>query len=150
MVGLGYLPGATTSAATAVSTDGLVIVGSSGGQAFRWTTEEGMVGIGDFNATDVSADGSMIVGHEGGEVVVWDEAHGIRSLRTMLGFDMSDWAWIDSAGLSDDGTTIVGYGYHPDIDANEAWIAVLPEPSTMTLLLLGGLMLARTRRRPTE
>ena len=146
IVGLEFLPGPTSSQANAVSTDGHVIVGGSGGQAFRWTADEGMVALGDFNALDVSADGSIIVGHEDGEVIVWDEAHGMRSLSSMLGLDLSDWTWTDSTGLSADGTTIVGWGYHPDIDANEAWIAVLPEPSTLLLLALGGIIATRRRR----
>ena len=83
MVGLGSLGGATNngvagaqSSATAVSTDGSVVVGAtsygSGNsvQAFRWTAAGGMVGLGflpgtGFNidtAYGVSGDGSVVVG----------------------------------------------------------------------------------------
>lgn len=75
--GLGYLLGGqNSSGATAVSPDGSVIVGhsesASGIEAFRWTSNGGMVGLGDLpggefysSATGVSADGSVIsgVGH---------------------------------------------------------------------------------------
>jgi probable HAF family extracellular repeat protein len=50
---LGDLPGgAFASGAFDVTADGSVVVGvgtsASGGEAFRWTAEEGMVGLGDF------------------------------------------------------------------------------------------------------
>ena len=71
---LGDLPGgAFSSEANAVSADGFVVVGksassSSGEEAFRWTSAQGMVGLGLPNeaasstASDVSADGSVVVG----------------------------------------------------------------------------------------
>jgi uncharacterized membrane protein len=79
--GLGDLPGGEFhSSAWAVSADGSTVVGDSRGpdpgipfqtsqEAFRWTAEEGMVGLGDLDssfifsvARDVSGDGSVIVG----------------------------------------------------------------------------------------
>jgi len=72
---LGFLPGGSLSEAFDVSADGSVVVGSgrSGnqplGEAFRWTTSEGMVGLGSLSpflryseARAVSADGSVIAG----------------------------------------------------------------------------------------
>lgn len=70
---LGDLPGGSVSSqAYGVSLDGSVIVGTSnsslGTQAFRWTQDDGMVGMSGgvsgrpINATGVSADGSVIVG----------------------------------------------------------------------------------------
>ena len=70
-VGLGALPGTTTSLATGVSADGSVVVGLSGSsdeRAFRWTAAGGMVDLGglpgdsESRALGVSADGSVIVG----------------------------------------------------------------------------------------
>ena len=76
-MGLGDLPGNTSahflSGARAVSPDDLVVVGVSesaaGREAFRWTVEEGMVGLGDLpggafrsGANGVSANGLVIVG----------------------------------------------------------------------------------------
>ena len=76
--GLGDLPGGSFfSTAQDVSADGLVVVGFSSSdfsaataaqaEAFRWTADEGMVGLGDLpgggngsEAADVSADGSVI------------------------------------------------------------------------------------------
>ena len=159
MAGLGDLPGGGfSSQARGVSADGSVIVGygesASGQEAFRWTAEDGMVSLtpGTFGvAIDVSADGSVIVGgggNQAGGVFVWDEVHGLRSMRDMLGLNLSDWDWIEPEGISDDGSTIIGWGYHADTATNEAWIAVLPEPSTLALVAFGGLIL--TRRHPRE
>jgi probable HAF family extracellular repeat protein len=64
---LGVLPGASSSSATAVSADGQTVVGASGGQAFRWTFANGLLGLGtlggtESNASAISADGSVVVG----------------------------------------------------------------------------------------
>ena len=76
--GLGDLPGGQTfSFPHGVSADGSVVVGNSdstlGREAFRWTSDSGMVGLGYLSetvgygspysvASSVSADGSVIVG----------------------------------------------------------------------------------------
>src|SRR5262245_24161422 len=67
---LGFLPGGAYSEAYGVSTDGSVIVGSSGSRPFRWTSSGGMVGLGTLPgvafssgaAFDVTGDGSVVVG----------------------------------------------------------------------------------------
>lgn len=75
--GLGHLPSTSSfpvSQAHAVSADGSVVVGYSssgngGFEAFRWTLQDGLQGLGDFpgglrdsRAWDLSADGEVIVG----------------------------------------------------------------------------------------
>ena len=72
--GLGFLPWIDDgSRANGVSANGAVVVGRSGGdeggEAFRWTSDGGMVGLGFLptggsfsEATGVSADGSVVVG----------------------------------------------------------------------------------------
>jgi uncharacterized membrane protein len=77
MVGLGFLSGATDSAASGTSSDGSVVVGESGGKAFRWTAAGGMHSVKDLltaagvtavngwqltRAVGVSADGIVISG----------------------------------------------------------------------------------------
>lgn len=61
--------GADANGATAVSADGMIVVGYSGHHAFRWTSEDGMVDIspdvpdtGTASALAISADGTTIVG----------------------------------------------------------------------------------------
>ncbi|GAG91457.1 unnamed protein product, partial [marine sediment metagenome] len=71
---LGGLAVGFGSIAADVTPDGSVVVGrssrGSGKEAFRWTAEEGMVGLGDLpgsiffsGATGVSSDGSIVVGY---------------------------------------------------------------------------------------
>jgi probable HAF family extracellular repeat protein len=69
LIDLGALDPDSGSNATAVSSNGDVVVGNDGGyvEAFRWTQATGMVGLGsgiyDYSrAFDVSADGSMVLG----------------------------------------------------------------------------------------
>ena len=153
MVGLGDLPGGEFySWASAVSADGSIIFGGSsvGGdcEGFRWTEETGMVSLGpDALLGDVSADGSVGIGDTGGRAYVWDEVHGQRLVREILianGIDMDDWTLATCAGISADGTAIVGTGYHDGV--TEAWIAHLPEPATAWLLTAAALMALRRRR----
>ena len=152
MVGLGDLPGGSFgSYSQAVSADGSTVVGFgnsvSGGEAFRWTFAEGMVGLGDFPGgssfsvgNDVSADGSIVVGRgqsaSGSTAFIWDETNGMRNLADVLanefGLDLTGWDLREATGISDDGRTIVGYGFNPNDDL-EAWVAVVPEPCSFVL-----------------
>ena len=130
MVGLGDLPGsAFYSEAYGVSDDGNVVVGVSksgaaGGpsnfEAFRWTPETGMVGLGFMpghnvsRAVGVSADGRIIagasVGGASGEAFLWKEETGMVGLGKPQG-------WLDAGilSLSADGRTAVGEGINPSI-----------------------------------
>jgi autotransporter-associated beta strand protein/probable HAF family extracellular repeat protein len=102
MVGLGFLPGDTISAAFAASRDGSVVVGYSGtlshDQAFRWTASSGMVGLGFLpggtisNATGVSADGSVVVGNSSAagtgnfiKPMLWTASQGMVGLGSLPG-----------------------------------------------------------------
>jgi uncharacterized membrane protein len=122
-----------------------------------------MVGLGDLPgggfqsaATGVSADGSFVVGSgvgtDGEEAILWDAENGMRSLAGILtaaGVDLTGWSLSSAEAISADGTTIVGSGTNPAGDT-EAWVAVvraIPEPSGLSLLLGGALLLfARSRR----
>jgi uncharacterized membrane protein len=121
MIGLGGLPGAEVrSLALGVSGDGRVIVGeASGFQAFRWTTESGMVALGflpgaNFSqAFAASDDGSIVVGRSSfpempmpgfpprSEAFRWTEAGGMVSLGPVF---------TDAYDLSADGSVVVGAG----------------------------------------
>jgi probable HAF family extracellular repeat protein len=134
MVGLGELPGGhSLSLAFAASADGSVIVGRSSsalapntfGEAFRWTAETGMIGLGVLGddgfvqsmALAVSADGGVVVGTTstdlGDEVFRWTEAGGMVALG-----DLPDepFPFAFPFGISADGTVIAGtsqMGFHP-------------------------------------
>ena len=74
----------------------------------------------------------------------------MRSLREVLidlavGPVLSGWTLLAATGVSDNGVTIVGHGINPSGES-EAWIAVVPEPSTALLLGLGIAGLAAMRR----
>jgi uncharacterized membrane protein len=146
--------------ANAVSPDGAVIVGRNNAQAFRWTLESGMVALGDFaggavssSALDVSGDGAVIVGtgesSRGTEAMFWTQSSGMVNLREFLvshGLDLAGWTLTSAEGISADGSTIVGTGQNP-AGFQEAWVATIPEPSSMVLLsAAAGTMLFYLRR----
>lgn len=116
-----------------------------------------MVGLGELAgglsrsvANAISADASTIVGAsatlEGDEAFLWTEASGMRRIEDVLtgdfGLDLTDWTLQSATAVSADGQTIVGFGNRG------AWIAVIPEPSSMSLLVLGLASIGlRSRRR---
>ena len=65
-------------------------------------------------------------------------------LETVFQLDLTGWTLWNALGISADGLTIVGQGINPD-GYTEAWMATVPEPTTLILFALGGLMLRRKR-----
>ncbi len=119
-----------------------------------------MIGLGDLPGNDfrsvargVSADGSVVVGWSystsGREAFIWDHALGMRSLRDVLtgdfGLDLANWRLSSTDAITPDGTTIVGTGVNPS-GQREGWIATIPEPGAVSLLVLGGVGLMRRKR----
>lgn len=150
---VGLLPSVSDSFAEAVSADGSVVVGGNDARPFRWTATggEAIPGIDTGTASGVSGDGSVVVGNGvmgtlGSTVFVWDAEHGTQSLLQMLADDpdLAGWRLEAALAISSDGRTIVGYGRNPDGNL-EAWIAVIPEPATGLLILLGVAGLAVSR-----
>ena len=162
MVGLGFLPGAEfrSSAAVGMTGDGRTIVGlstsGSGTQGFRWTEEDGMSPLGPylglFTALAVSDDSSIIVGTVFADSIffasIWDEVNGLRNLQDVLGLDfgldLAGWTLEKASDISADGSVIVGTGINP-FGQTEAWIAVIPEPTTLALLVAGAWLIPRRR-----
>lgn len=151
--------------ANAVSDDGSVVVGIMQGpdglEAFRWTDSTGIVGLGDLpgggtilrsEAVGVSGDGRIVVGHGstdlGDEAFIWDADNGLRRLADALvndfGLDLTGWQLLNASDISDDGSTIVGWGINPS-GAQEAWRAVIPEPTAILLFALMSAWLPRFR-----
>jgi uncharacterized membrane protein len=121
------LNGSTDNEALAVSDDGHVIVGASGGVATRWVDKvpSSLGSIGEGIAA--SSDGSVIVGMIGNDPFVWTSAAGIRPLATVLsglGVTMSGYTLARVTDLSDDGHVIVGYG--SDGSSDRAFRITLP------------------------
>jgi probable HAF family extracellular repeat protein len=169
MVDLGLLPqGPFGSFAYGVSGDGLVVVGNGtdhngSPEAFRWTSDGGMVGIGDLPdgpayslAYGTNSDGSIVVGlgstDVGFEAFRWTSGGGMQSLWDYLianGVDPSTRGWSSlnlASAISLDGSTIVGWGVrNGNVEAFRA--EVVPEPTGLSLLVLGGIsFLRRTRK----
>lgn len=158
MVGLGRLPNAVRSEAHAVSADGSVVVGRNDfrvglagvrSEAFRWTASEGMIGLADFQgpvvntiAFDVSGDGSVIVGrsqvNENSAAFYWTAESGMVNLQDLLvslgATNLDGWQLVQAEGITPDGITIVGTGLHNGV--GEAFVATIPEPSTIVLAAL--------------
>lgn len=114
-VNLGTLSGA--SEAWAVSGDGQVVVGDSGGQAFAWSAQTGMVGIGGTSARGVSSNGQYICGYTGSvgsstRAVRWSawSAGGMQDLNTFQNGSDSV-----ANGISGDGSIVVGNAFNGDI-----------------------------------
>ncbi len=161
-VGLGDLAGGDcASSAEAVSADGSVVVGQSNvghdelgrllREVFRWTEETGMVGLGFYGGLvyDCSADASVIVSDLFNVPWVYDPVHGVRDLADVLtagGVDLTGWTLWRASGVSADGNTIVGCAYNPD-GYLEAYVAHIPEPTTLGLLGVGTAMVWNRRRK---
>jgi probable HAF family extracellular repeat protein len=134
-ISIPMVPGATEAIAWAANADGSVIVGyvnvDNQRHAFRWAAGGGMVSLGLGSAYGVSADGAAVVGVTyawgGGDAFLWTAGGGLVPLNAYLptlGINTSEWSLTDAEGISDDGRTIAGNGWHNT--SSEAWIATLP------------------------
>lgn len=124
--GLGDLAGGDfTSYPRGVNADGSVIVGASeaslGLEAFRWTSEEGMVGLGDLDggpfasfARAVSADGEITVGGAHTGVSRGARWIGIGPPTQLPEFKGGGIGGARASAISADGTIIAGYDAGPN------------------------------------
>src|SRR5690606_27787861 len=152
--------GTASSRATAVSRDGLSVVGFSENgddvEAFLYSQESGMRGLGllngkwDTKATDVSHGGERVIGNSNGTGFIFTDRYGLmrldQYLSEIIGIDMTGWQIFSAQSISDDGLVLTGNGRDPS-GLEGGWIAVIPEPSTATLLGIGLLFLASRQNR---
>lgn len=155
---VGHLPGHALSYGRDITPDGRAVVGLSlahgytDDRAFIWTEGEGIMAIegdGTFvprSADAVSADGRVAVGsHEAG-VYVWLAERGARDLRHLLGdripAELRIW---EVRGVSADGTVMVGRGRF-GLGEDVAWVATIPGPSALGLLVVVAALSGRRGR----
>jgi uncharacterized membrane protein len=114
-----------------------------------------MISLGDLpgarvasEAFDVSADGTVIVGvgetfADGvgarQEAFYWSSDAGMRNLRDVLvsfgATNLDGWLLTEAQGVSSDGLTVVGTAISP-AGVRQAFVATIPEPSSIVLALL--------------
>ncbi len=134
-------------------------------EAYRWTENGGLQRLGDLPEGDfestawgVSGNGQIVVGDgitgqygNDWEAFIWDPGHGMRNLRDVLvndfGLNLTGWTLNSAQAISSDGTTIVGYGTNPSGN-QEAWRAVIPEPTAVSLMMCSLMTIGLARRRP--
>ena len=84
----------------------------------------------------------------GNEAFIWTEQTGVRSLKAVLendfGLDLTGWSLTVANDVSQDGLTIVGNGINPQGDP-EAWVATIPESSTLVLGFIASFCLMHSR-----
>jgi probable HAF family extracellular repeat protein len=150
MTTLGKLKGGAYSEALAANTNGSVVIGTSdsasGPRAFRWAGGT-MLSLGTLPGQPssygraVSGDGLKVVGYASdgsmevlaasgsqlttGRAFLWTST-GMVDLNTYLpalGLDLTGWTLREARGISGDGATVVGWGWHNG--EPEAWVARL-------------------------
>lgn len=142
LVDLGVMPGYTRSYSRGMSGDGGTVVGACewgqatglNGQAFRWTQQGGMQGLGfvrpgsEFSrAMAISRDGGTIVGESHWDGIsdgfVWREGAGMVGLPRLPGVPAD--SWTRAGAVSADGSVIVGDGDSPATGTSTAlrWTA---------------------------
>ena len=123
------------------------------GASFNKTPLTAIPFIGADNYAEVQAlsgDGSVAAGYARDlaagtrRIWIWDAVNGSRDLSTLAPDLASGWTNLSVRGISGDGLTIVGDGTFGG--ATTAWVAVVPEPATMALFVVGGIALLRRRR----
>ena len=159
VVGLGFADSLDVhSTASGITPDGQTIVGNRTGsdgrtRGFRWAAAGGMEHLGgtlEAFPLDVSADGSVIVGStislRRAAVLTEGGVGDIQEFLESNGIDLQGWNLEYATGVSADGRTIVGFGRGPR--GQEAWIATIPEPSTLALtgFAAAGLLSCSMRR----
>ncbi|GIV35498.1 MAG: hypothetical protein KatS3mg031_3033 [Chitinophagales bacterium] len=136
--------GGNISVATAISSDGSVIVGYSTDangeyRAFRWRNTTGMVALPSFGpstfANDVSSTGRYIVGHydlqnlpyeDDDRAILWDAftvPATLRSLNDYYADLLQDGSILENAtAISPNGRYIAGYGFNATTQRREAFL----------------------------
>lgn len=84
------------------------------------------------------------------DALLWRDGYYFEYMGNVLtgefGLNLDGWDLRSANGVSGDGRTITGWGLNPSGNY-EAWVAVIPEPGTLTLVLFSVLTCTRRRSR---
>jgi hypothetical protein len=155
-IGLGTLPGGSTSRARGISPSGRIVVGTSQSsladpEAFRWHPDLGMhplepIAPGESRTSGALAtsDANVVVGwyDKGGAraAFLWTPLLGRVDLRNHLassyglGTELSGWQLTEASEISADGRIIAGNGINPRGEP-EAWVVDLEGPDVAEVRL---------------
>jgi probable HAF family extracellular repeat protein len=153
-----FTPAGMFTRAQGVNADGSVIVGYAGGLAARWT-DAGLEQLGTLPGSSYSiayatSDDGLVIGGSvsGGErtAFVWTPGTGMVRMTDFLSMygvsTPSGWDRFEIFAISGDGRTLAGSGFNPS-GAEEAFVATIPAPATLTILAIPALLLQRRRGR---
>lgn len=128
-----------------LSADGEMIIG----RTWRWTLDAGITDLTSvITPHSIAPDSRTILGQRSNRATILTADNQILDVADHLaqqhGFNLSGWQLRDIVAMSDDGTVWAGNGINPQ-GFREGWVAVIPEPSSLSLLALA--MAISTRRR---
>lgn len=154
-----------------ISLNGLVLsgfdadVGGATTRAFVWTVgDPGMTLLarlsGDTQSTAIAVNNNRTAAGFSSDgttarAVIWDttgtwdstgQPRLVTDLLAAAGVNLSNWTRLTRVTtMSDDGTTVAGWGVWAADGTTRGFIATIPEPATLLLLTLGGLASIRRR-----
>jgi uncharacterized membrane protein len=163
---LAQFPYGQANGAVATNSTGSIVVGSvvlaEGEEAFRWTEDGGLVGLGHLPeheetayvasmAVSTTEDGRLIVGQESvgpyaTRAFAWTREQGMQPLDEFLWdqyqLELSGWSLHSVADMTSDGRVLIGQASHPDFGDNLAFRIVIPEPTSQALIGIAALTCA--------
>jgi uncharacterized membrane protein len=146
----------TSASAWAVTGDGSIMAGKLGGFGGSAPFPPGPVGQVEVlpllaghtftHVSGISGDGHTIVGTSGSQAAVWT-GNTVQSLESYLaGFGITTspgWFFYGITDISEDGRVLTGNGFFNGVD--QGWVAVVPGPGGLVVLVVG--VVGRRRRR---
>lgn len=128
-----------------VSSNGNMVIGYD----WMWTTSGGLRELASIiEPRSISPDGTIVLGSLQNRAKILNAAGQVQDVATLLGqrgIVFPGWHLTDIVAMSDDGTVWAGNGINPQ-GFQEGWVAVIPEPTSAALSVLGLIALIRRRR----